>query len=116
MNDMSYNKIYAQSDEAIVMQLCGFLKKTRIEQKLSQQQLATNAGISRSTLSLIERGTAPSMDTLIKLLRALGRLDLFNEFKYIPKKSPLEAAEQDLNERQRIRPKKESDNDPKSDW
>ena len=45
----------------------------RAERKLSQAQLAKDAGISRTTLSAIENGNVkPDFDTIAKLVKALN--------------------------------------------
>jgi transcriptional regulator with XRE-family HTH domain len=48
------------------------LRAARRERDLSQDQLALDAGLHRTHVSLIERGLRePSLDTLVKLCRAL---------------------------------------------
>ena len=45
----------------------------RAEQKLSQEELALKAGVSRSTISGIEKEkTIPDGETIAKLVKALG--------------------------------------------
>lgn len=60
--------------------LGGWIRATRMEQSLSQRELATRAGLSRSYVCDIERGRGahPSVETLDKLAAALGaaRVDL----------------------------------------
>lgn len=49
------------------------IRMLREQRKLSQQALASNSGISRNTLSLIERGqTSPTVNTLKRLAGALS--------------------------------------------
>ncbi|GIW05111.1 MAG: hypothetical protein KatS3mg059_1731 [Thermomicrobiales bacterium] len=53
-------------------QLGDTLKKARKEKKWSQDELADKAGVSRETISLIERGEVrPNHDTIAKLAKAL---------------------------------------------
>jgi len=48
------------------------LKKTRTKKKLSQDALATKAGVSVSYVSMLERGQrSPPLDTLESLAKAL---------------------------------------------
>ena len=54
MNDFSYNP--AISDAAIIKVIGTFIKQKRVEQNLTQAELAERAAMSRSTLSLMERG------------------------------------------------------------
>ena len=56
------------------------LKRVRVAQAVSQEQLAFDAGVDRSYLGGIERGEEnPSVDTLEKIARILGieLLELF---------------------------------------
>ena len=47
--------------------------KRRREQKLTQNQLAVLAGVSKPTLNRFERGvTAIRLDSVLKILRVLG--------------------------------------------
>lgn len=50
MNDFSYI-----GDGALLKKIGGFVKSRRIEQNLTQDEVAESAAISRSTLSLLER-------------------------------------------------------------
>lgn len=68
---MDYSQI---SDLAILQKLGDFVKHHRMEQNKSQDQLATEAGVSRSTLSLLERGEKVNLITLIQVLRVLNQL------------------------------------------
>lgn len=60
--------------------LGGWIREHRMEQRLSQRELASRSGLSRSYVCDIERGRGahPSVETLDKLAAALGmaRLDL----------------------------------------
>ena len=116
MRNTSYINLNALTDEKILSLICEFIRKSRIDQQYSQQELSERAGISRSTLSLIERGTSPTLETLIKILRALDRLETLSELRYEKVVSPLKVAEEDIQERYRVRKKKGTDDPLKSDW
>lgn len=50
----------------------GFVKKARLEAKMTQEELAEQSGVDRSHISDIERGiNAPSLVVLFKLARGL---------------------------------------------
>jgi transcriptional regulator with XRE-family HTH domain len=55
-----------------------FLRTARVERGVDQRTLAARAGTSQAQISRIERGqTSPSVETLSRLLAALGeRLEL----------------------------------------
>jgi len=99
MNDLSYNNWYAMSDLDIHRTLGSFIKSHRLEQNISQTDLASRAGISRSTLSLLERGENVALSTLIQAMRALNLLHIFKEFQYEQKISPIEVAKQEKKQR-----------------
>jgi len=56
MSDMSYDDWSIMSDKSLMETIGYFIKWNRLNQNKSQDQVAQEAGISRSTLSLLERG------------------------------------------------------------
>jgi len=56
MNDISYNINEKISDAAIEQAIGYFIQHSRKQQQLTQAEVARAAQISRSTLSLLERG------------------------------------------------------------
>ena len=92
------------------------IKARRLAAALTQQQLADKAGLSRSTVSELERGGAGNIQTFIQVLRALGELGTLDAF--LPKlgPSPLEVVKLRGKERQRARPSKDDDSNPASTW
>jgi len=66
MSDISY--ISNLSDKAILVEIGNFIQQKRIKLNLTQQELAKQVSISRSTLSLIERGENIALINLIKIL------------------------------------------------
>lgn len=92
------------SDMAILQMIGEFIKAKRISLKKTQDELATEAGMSRSTLSLLERGEKVNLITLIQVLRVLGELQLLEVFEAKQQISPLEYIKlQKKNQRQRVR-------------
>ena len=73
------NDIYALTDSAILMQIGQKLKETRIEQNISQKTLADRSGLSSFSISQMENGHNTSLLSLVMVLRALNRLDVFAE-------------------------------------
>lgn len=69
MNDLSY--MSTLSDKAILKEVGEFIKAKRIDQNLTQDDVAKRAAISRSTLSLTERGENIALANLLKILRVL---------------------------------------------
>jgi len=63
--------------------------------------LAKAAGISRSTLSLLERGEAVTLATLIQVLRVLDKLFILDVFTVEQDISPLMLARMEKKKRKR---------------
>jgi|LSQX01.2.fsa_nt_gb transcriptional regulator with XRE-family HTH domain len=99
MNDISY--ISSLSDAAILKQVGEFIKAKRIGQNLTQDDVAAQAAISRSTLSLLERGDNIALANLLKILRVLDALYIFEQFKVTEQISPLQLAKEDEKKRKR---------------
>ena len=99
MNDISYVSDY--SDLAILKQIGEFIKSKRIDQNLTQDDLAEKASISRSTLSLAERGESIALLNLLKIMRVLDVLYVFEQFKSTKQVSPIQLAKEDEKKRKR---------------
>lgn len=106
---------YAMSDKALIGTIASFIKQHRLDQNKTQEELAKQAGISRSTLSLLEKGEAVSLSTLIQVLRVLELLHVMDNFHVTTQTSPLELAKLEKGKRLRARSKKPDDN-PESEW
>jgi transcriptional regulator with XRE-family HTH domain len=75
------NYWHAMSDPALLELLGKFIQQTRLQQNKTQQQVATAAGINRSTMVQIENGGGGTMLSFIQVLRALEQLELFQNFE-----------------------------------
>jgi transcriptional regulator with XRE-family HTH domain len=115
MSDMSYKNWISMSDKALAEHIGSFVKYHRLEQNKTQDVLANAAGISRSTLSLLERGQVVTLASLIQVLRVLDQLQVMEAFTVRRSISPLELAKIEQEKRKRARGKKGNDNE-KSDW
>lgn len=112
------NYWHAMSDPALLEMLGKFMQQTRLQQNKTQQQVATAAGVNRSTLVQIENGGGVTMLSILQILRALGQLQLFQNFEVKqPQLSPLQLAKLEQNRRQKASRKKENLTEKsKSDW
>jgi DNA-binding XRE family transcriptional regulator len=70
---------------------------------LAQADLATRAGLNRTTIRDIEAGKDSQLSTLVKILRALGRLDDIDAFLPKPSVSPIQLMKLEGKPRQRAR-------------
>ncbi|MEI6697009.1 MAG: helix-turn-helix transcriptional regulator [Bacteroidota bacterium] len=116
MSEFSDNNWIAASDTALMGVIGSFIKHHRILQNKTQTQLAKEAGIARSTLSLFERGENTSMIVFIQLLRTLNLLYLLQAFQVKQQISPLQLAKLEKSVRRRVRKKEENNSQPKSEW
>lgn len=103
MNDKSFTNWRAMSDKAISAQIGRFVRHHRLEQNRTQETLSHDAGISRSTLSLLERGETVTLATLIQVLRVLDLLHVMDAFDITPTISPLALAKAERSRRKRAR-------------
>lgn len=104
------------SDQAILREIGRRLKRKRLDKNLSQQKLAEIAGLNRTTVGEIERGTSTSLQTLVQILRALNALDELESFIPDPGISPLQLAKLKGKERKRASRKISEYNKEESSW
>jgi transcriptional regulator with XRE-family HTH domain len=117
MNDLPFTEYLSMSDESLSALIGKFVRHHRMEQNRTQNDLSRAAGISRSTLSLLERGETVTVTTLIQVLRVLDQLAVLRTFEVKESISPLALAKLQKEKRQRARTKsKPADSRPESDW
>ena len=116
MNEKSYTNWQLLSDEAILKEIGAYIRDQRLKQNKTQKDLADAAAISRSTLSLLERGEPVTLPTLIQVLRVLQRLQTLEGFEINEVLSPLELAAQQHPKRQRSRKRSNESRPKQSDW
>ncbi len=97
-------KISAQMTDAVVLAELGRrLERIRLDRNLSQDRLATEAGVSRQTVGRIESGGAAKLPAVIRILRALGMLEALELAVPEPLPSPIQQLERKGKQRQRAR-------------
>jgi transcriptional regulator with XRE-family HTH domain len=106
MTDYSYKNWDAMSDKALSQHLGAFIKHHRMEQNKTQDALSKAAGISRSTLSLLERGETVTLSTLLQVLRMLNQLYVLEAFNVVKTISPMALVKEAKAQRYRARSKK----------
>lgn len=115
MNDKSYTYWVSMSDIALSKTIGEFIQSHRIKQNKTQDEVASSAGISRSTLSLLERGENVALNSLIQVLRTLDLLYIFDVFKIEQQVSPITLAKLAKQKRQRASGK-DHEEQPETDW
>ena len=91
------------SDHALMEHIGSFVRHHRMAQHRTQDDLAVAAGISRSTLSLLERGETVTLATLIQVLRVLDQLQVMDAFEIREYLSPLALARAQKAKQKRVR-------------
>jgi transcriptional regulator with XRE-family HTH domain len=94
---METMSLTASTDAEIMAWLGQRLVAIREQQRLTGQDAAARAGLSRRTVYRAERGLNPNLLTIVRLLRVYGRLDALSQFLPEPEVSPMAL----LRERQR---------------
>jgi transcriptional regulator with XRE-family HTH domain len=117
MTDKSFRNWHSLSDDALMRQIGLFIRHQRMQRNLTQDELAVSSGISRSTLSLLERGETVTVPTLLQVLRVLDQLQVMNFFEIVESISPLALAKLQKQKRQRARRTVDKTSDkPQTDW
>lgn len=99
MSNISFNNIQNIPDSEILIALGEYVKYHRVQANISQTQLAQDAGISRSTLSLLERGENTSLLSFIQILRVLRQLHALKGFEVEEVLSPMDILKQTTQKR-----------------
>ena len=89
------------SDRAAMVMIGERLQRVRLNQNMTQKALAESAGIGVRTVRTLESGQKPTVETLIRALRALGKLGALDAFLPEPGPSPLQLARLQGRERRR---------------
>lgn len=63
MNDISYKNTNSLNDVVLTVKFGKFILHHRVKQNRTQEEVATSAGISRSTLSLLVRDGQTTLST-----------------------------------------------------
>jgi transcriptional regulator with XRE-family HTH domain len=92
----------SMTDAAVLSELGRRLERLRLERNITQETLATEAGISLRTLARLERGEeAVGATTLLRVLRALDLVDRVEQLVPEPLPSPIEELRSRGRRRQR---------------
>lgn len=65
------------SDSAIASRIGGRLRSIRLKQNMTQQSLAEATDVSLSSIKKLEKGEIRSFDSLLRVTRILGKLEIF---------------------------------------
>lgn len=103
------------TDAAVLAAIGERLARHRLQQNLTQAQLAKEAGVSKRTLIRLESGESSQVTNLIRVVRVLGLLGNLDAFIPPPVPSPIEQLRSKAKERRRASPRTK-DKPPPPTW
>ena len=95
-----------RSSTAIGAALCKRLEAIRLSKNINQADLARQAGVSRSTMTRIADGQSISLDSFIRVIKALGLADHLATLLPDPAVRPVELARREGQHRRRASSKR----------
>ena len=114
------DNIYMLTDIEICDRIGVKIKTVRLKQNMSQEELADKSGVSISTIKRMEEGEVKTLESLIRILRTLGKLDIFiplvNEEQLSPNEYYELASKASKPKRQRASKGCTTENQEDSDW
>lgn len=75
--------------DELQLQLGDSVRALRIQQALTQRGLASRAGVSSKSVAKLEQAQGSTVETLVRVLRALGATDGIESLAPVPRVSPL---------------------------
>ena len=99
------------SDPEILAELGRRLRRYRLQQNLTQADVARDAGVGIRTVRNLESGGDTQLSTVVSILRAVGRIDALDAFLPRPEVSPMELLRAGGKQRQRASPTRERPDD-----
>jgi transcriptional regulator with XRE-family HTH domain len=91
----------SMSNKAILAEIGDRISRRRLNQNVSQIELARLAGISRIVVQRLESGLGCKLESLIQILRGLNLIDQLDTFLPEQGISPIQLAKLKGNERRR---------------
>lgn len=102
------------TDEALLEELGRRLTRLRLNQNITQADLAQKAGISKRTVERIEAGASSQLSNWIRIIRALGLVENFELLVPEPRPTPLEYLK--LQGKERARASTVSEDEAPESW
>jgi len=97
--------LYRQTDKALLKELGSRLRMTRLNQNITQDELARRSGVGKGAVRAAELGGNPTLLNLLRILRTLEKLDHLDLFLPETGPSPLQMVKMRGKQRLRARPK-----------
>ncbi len=116
MVQISTNSNFDGPDHSILANVGNRVAAARLRRNISQQQLADEAGVSRSTVRRLEAGESTQLTAFIRILRALEMLEGLELLLPAATPSPMQVLENRGKTRQRASsPRDEADTGTEAD-
>lgn len=97
------NMSNVNTNKEIMTEIGRRLRQYRLQQNIPIAEVARNAGLSAPTVINVENGRNPRLGSIVRVLRALGRLESLDAFLPDPLVSPIQLASLKGRGRQRAR-------------
>ncbi len=114
------DNIYILTDTELCNRIAAKIKTVRLKQNMPQAELADKSGVSISTIKRMEDGEVKNFESLIRVLRTLGKLDFFVPLVEEEQLSPNEyyelASKANKPERKRASKGYTKENKEESEW
>jgi transcriptional regulator with XRE-family HTH domain len=83
----------SEMNDSSILQLLGErVKKERLNQNMTQSELAHRAGMDRIVLTRLENGKGCTLSSLVRIMRSLGKINHLDLFLPEPGVSPVQLA------------------------
>lgn len=104
------------TDDAVLLELGQRLAARRVALRLSQAELADQAGLGKRTVERIEAGQSAQLNNWIRLLRVLELLPTLDALVPEEAQSPLALLQRQARRPQRVRQRQTEDNESNWTW
>jgi transcriptional regulator with XRE-family HTH domain len=104
------------TDAAALRELGSRIQRQRLDRNLTQQQLADQSEIARSTVARLEEGGGARLDVFLRVLRTLGLSDNLEALLPEPLPSPIEQLELQGRRRTRASGRRRQRDDKRATW
>ena len=101
------------TNKEVLVEIGGRIRQKRLNKNKTHNELAVLTGISRATISKVEKGESTSLLTIVTILRALDSIDQLDLFLPSTLVDPGTIARLESHKRQRASKKK---SDPPTAW
>jgi transcriptional regulator with XRE-family HTH domain len=111
-----YTDYNTASSVQIIKDLGRKFESVRLSRNITQEHLAQDAGVSKKTISRLENGEVPTLDTVVRVMRALGLTSHLEALLPNPEIRPIERVKLSGHERLRARTGKKVEPEKPFKW